>query len=416
MDQEAARREYDPAVNITCIGGGPAGLSFAIAAKRRDPTHRITVLERRPEHTTYGWGIVYWDDLLHTLGRVDPPTARSIRASSVRWAGQRVCVQDHRPVHLGGTGYGMSRRRLIDTLVDRARDLGVDVRFDCRIDTVRVHDGADLLVVAEGAGSRLRRAWGNRFGTVERTNRNKHIWLGSTVPLDDFTFAFERTPEGWIWFHGYRFEQGRSTVIVECAQETWKRLGFALADPQSCLTELERIFARHLAGHHLVSQQNGSAFAAWDSFTTVTNMRWYHDHVVLVGDAAHTTHFSVGSGTRLAVQDAIALGDAIAERRPYELDTALQHYQNCRLASVRALQADAARSADWFSAIDRLTSLAPIDFGYSLRTRRELGGSLDTVDQTSLRYQMHLASQWWLGRAIRRAVSRARTAVSRRIT
>jgi anthraniloyl-CoA monooxygenase len=403
-------------VNITCIGGGPAGLFFAIAAKRRNPMHRIAVLERRPSHTTHGWGIVYWDDLLHMLERADPPTARLIRTGSVRWAGQRVCVQNHRPVHLGGTGYSMSRRRLIDILVDRARNLGVDVQFDCTAGAGTMRDGTDLLVAADGAGSRIRDAWGDRFGTIEQTNGNKHIWLGCTAPFDDFTFAFERTSAGWIWFHGYRFEQGRSTVIVECTQQTWERLGFASASGQSCLLELRRIFAKHLMGHHLMAQHDGTPDARWDNFTTVTNARWYHDRVVLVGDAAHTAHFSVGSGTKLAVQDAITLAGAVANCRPTDLDGALWHYQNCRLPSVQALQADAACSADWFSAVDRLTSLAPIDFGFSLRTRRKSGGLPHAVDQNSLRYQMHLATQWRFGQVLRRTVSRARIAASKWMT
>jgi anthraniloyl-CoA monooxygenase len=402
-------------VNITVVGAGPAGLYFAIAAKRLHPAHSITVLERRPAHTTYGWGIVFWDDLVHSLERTDPESARDIRAGAVSWTGQRLCMQDRRPVHLGGTGYGMSRQRFMDVLIDRAVELGVDVRFDREADADAARQGADLVVLADGAASRLRRARSDRFGTDEAVSRNKHIWLGSTVPFDDFTFALEHTPEGWIWFHGYRFAEERSTVIVECTEETWQRLGFDTADEETCLRDLTRIFARHLAGHPLLSRREGLTGARWDNFPTVTNARWHHDRVVLVGDAAHTAHFSVGSGTKLAVEDAIALASSIAACRPEELTTALQRYQDHRLPAVAHVQAEAARSAAWFADVDRLTALAPIDLGFSLRTRRQTDGPPPhVIDRASLRYGLHLATQWRLGRTMRRAVSRTRTAAQQR--
>jgi anthraniloyl-CoA monooxygenase len=399
-------------VNITCVGGGPAGLFFAIAAKRFDPTHRITVVERRPAGRTYGWGIVFWDDLLHSLERTDPATARSVRAGAVGWTGQRLCVQDRRPVHLGGTGYGMSRQRLLTVLSDRAAELGVDVQFEREADPVAAREESDLVVLCDGAASRLRRAWRDRFGTAETATRNKHIWLGSTVPLTDFTFALERTSAGWIWFHGYRFDDRRSTVIVECTQETWQRLGFDSGDEPGCRATLSGIFAGHLAGHPLLNQDDGHGVAGWDSFRTVTNGRWHHEGVVLVGDAAHTAHFSVGSGTKLAVEDAIVLASSLAGRRPDELPGALQGYQERRSPSVQRVQAEAARSAAWFADLDRLASLPPLDLGFSLRTRRDPDGPPPgVVDRTSIRYGLHLATQLRLGRAMRRAVSRTRTAV-----
>ena len=399
-------------MNICCVGGGPAGLYFAIAAKRFDPGHRIRVVERRPAGTTYGWGIVFWDDLVRSLERTDRESARSIRAGAISWTGQRLCVEGGRPVHLGGTGYGMSRQRLVSLLAHRAVALGVDVQFDREADPARALKESDLVVLSDGAASRLRRTWSDRFGTAESVTGNKHLWLGSTVPFTDFTFALERTAAGWIWFHGYRFDEQHSTVIVECTRETWQRLGFDAEEEEVCRATLTRIFARHLDGHPLLGRRDGQGAARWDSFTTVTNMRWHSDGVVLVGDAAHTAHFSVGSGTTLAVKDAIGLARCLAGRPPSELPVALQCYQESRLPEVEHVQAQAARSAAWFADLDRLASLPPLDLGFSLRTRRDLDGPPPhVVNRAGIRYGLHLATQWRAGRAMRRAASRTRTAV-----
>jgi anthraniloyl-CoA monooxygenase len=400
-------------MRITCVGGGPGGLYFAIAAKAQDPACAITVLERRPPGTTYGWGVVYWDDLLDGVRRVDPPTARAIRAGSVRWPGQRVSVQDRPPVHLGGTGYGMSRQRLIDVLTHRARELGVEVRFEQDVDDLVAERAADLVVLADGANSRLRRGRVAEFGTTEQSGRNKHIWLGSRAPFSDFTFAFERTAAGWIWFHGYRFGHDGSTVIVECSQSTWQALGFNEMDDATCRAELDRIFQRHLAGNRLENRPDALGRAEWTTFTTVHNAHWSCGSTVLAGDCAHTAHFSIGSGTRMAFEDAAALARALGSLAGGGLSTALEVYQRTRQPLVLALQEDAARSAGWFEHIDDHIRLDPLQFGYSLRMRRTVRPGAE-VARPPLAYGLHRLTQWQLGRSARRLLATGRHTTLRR--
>jgi anthraniloyl-CoA monooxygenase len=399
-------------MRITCVGGGPAGLYFAIVAKAQDPARAVTVLERRPPGTTYGWGVVYWDDLLDGVRRADPATARAIRAGSVRWPGQRVCVQDRPPVHLGGTGYGMSRRRLIDVLTRRARELGVEVVFERDVVDPVAERTADLVVLADGANSRLRRARADTFGTTEQPGRNKHIWLGSRVPFSDFTFAFERTAAGWIWFHGYRYGPDGSTVIAECAQDTWRALGFDEMDDATCRATLGRIFQRHLAGHRLENRPEALGPAEWTTFTTVRNARWSDGGTVLAGDCAHTAHFSIGSGTRMAFEDAAALARALGSRADGGMPAALERYEHTRRPAVLALQEAAARSAGWFEHVDDHIRLTPLQFGYSLRMRRSVPPGAE-VARPPLGYGLHRLTQVRVGRSARRLVSAGRSATRR---
>lgn len=392
-------------MRIRCIGAGPAGLWFAIAAKRHDPAHDITVFERRAPGTTHGWGIVYWDDLLDGVRRVDPATARQIRAHSVGWGGQRVCVQNRRPVHLGGTGYGMSRQRLIDLLTRRARELGARVEYGHDVVDASDLADADLVVLADGANSRQRRLREREFATTERTGTNKYLWLGSTKTFPDFTFAFEGTPAGWVWFHAYRFATDTSTVIVECQEQTWRGLGLDSLGDEAGVQELSRLFARHLDGHRLRLSPDASTAGAWGTFTTVRNERWHAGNLVLIGDSAHTAHFSIGSGTRMAFEDGAALARSVAGCQPADLPRALQRYQEERLPAVVALQRDADASAAWFEDVDRYIELPPLDFGHALRMRREPG------PRSPLRHALHRATQWRAGRSARRWIAYVRRAL-----
>jgi anthraniloyl-CoA monooxygenase len=402
-------------MKIVCVGGGPGGLWFAIAAKVYDPTHEVTVLERRPPHSTYGWGIVYWHRMLQEVRAVDPATARRLVGGSVRWPGQRVVVEDQGPVHLGGTGFGMGRQHLIDILLERARALDVRVEFGHDVlDLSDTASGADLVVLSDGASSRLRQSRVDRFGTVRQPGRNKHIWLGSRAPFSDFTFAFEATAAGWLWFHAYRYCRDGSTVIVECSEQTWSALGFDSMNDSECRQELGRIFSRHLDGATLECQQDAIGSTQWTTFATVSNARWYDENVVLLGDCAHATHFSVGSGTRMAFQDGSALGRALASCPPSKLAGALEGYQDTRLPEVRALQREAQLSAAWFEDVDRTIAQPALHFGYALRTRRTGAFADDpTIPQTSPRFRLHQATQWRAGRAARRVASTGKRAVRR---
>jgi anthraniloyl-CoA monooxygenase len=411
-------------VNILCVGGGPGGLFFCIAAALADPRHRITLAERRPDATTYGWGIAVSragdprDDLLTGVHATDPATARVLEESCFRWSGQRVSLGDARPVYLGGSGYCMSRQRLVDVLVDRARAMGVVVEFGHEVtDLAEVAAEQDLVVLADGAGSRLRRSRADRFGTVERAGRNVHVWLNCPMALGDFTYAFERTPAGWIWFYGYPYAPDASTVIVECAPETWAGLGLDALDDRGTMAALSLVFARHLDGRPLESRPDEAGRSPWAHFPMITNEHWHTGNVVLLGDCAHTSHFSIGSGTKLALQDAAALGRAVASCSPRELPDALQGYQDIRLPVVRALQRDAARSAGWFEHVERRARLDPVDFGYSLRTRKSAPGpDGQEVRDSPLDYRLHRATQWRVGRAARRTLAATRRAARRRQT
>ncbi len=408
-------------MNILCVGGGPGGLFTGIAARLADPHHRVTVVERRPDAGTYGWGIAVSragdprDDLLAGVRATDPSAARVLHEHALPWWGQHVSLGDAPPVHLGGSGYCIGRQRLIDVLVDRARATGVDVRFGSEVaDLERAAAEHDVVVLADGAGSRLRRSWAERFATVERAGRNVHAWQNCPMALGDFTYAFERTPAGWIWFYGYPYGPDDSTVIVECSPETWAGLGFDEMDDASTTATLSRLFARHLAGQPLRSRPDERGRTPWAHFPMITNERWYAGNVVLVGDCAHTSHFSIGSGTTLALQDAAALGRALASRAADELPPALQCYQDRRLPVVRALQRDAERSAGWFEDVERRAHLDPLAFGYSLRTRKTApadGGQ--EVRGSALEYGLHRATQWRVGRAARRTLAATRHAASR---
>ncbi|MCV2490657.1 FAD-dependent monooxygenase [Geodermatophilus sp. YIM 151500] len=364
--------------------------------------------ERRAPSTTYGWGIVYWDDLLDGVRRIDSATAQALRTNSRKWAGQRVCVRDRRPVHLGGTGYGLSRQRLIDVLARRASELGVRIEHESDVVDAADLTNADLVVLADGAHSRQRRRREQTFGSIEWTGTNKYLWLGSTKTFPDFTFAFEATPAGWIWLHAYPFAAAASTVIVECREGTWRGLGFDSMTSEACVQELSRIFARHLDGHRIELSADDTAAGHWATFTTVRNERWHAGNLVLVGDSAHTAHFSIGSGTRMAFEDAAALARSLKGCRPADLTDALQRYQDERRPAVLNLQRDAATSAAWFEDVDRHMRLPPLEFGYALRMRRE------SAPGSPLHHALHRVTQWRVGRTARRSVTVIRRAVATR--
>jgi 2-polyprenyl-6-methoxyphenol hydroxylase-like FAD-dependent oxidoreductase len=350
-------------MRIACIGGGPAGLYFAILMKARDPAHDVTVFERNPRGVTYGWGVVFWDDLLEQLQASDPVTASNIRASAFRWNGQLLTVESKPPVHVGGHGYGIGRQRLLDILVARAKGLGVRVQFESSVEGRELPE-ADLIVACDGVNSRLRELRREQFQTDVVVGRNKYIWLGTSRVFDAFTFAFVHTESGWIWCHAYGFDGSTSTFIVECSPETWSALGFDTLDETDCTQLLEKLFERHL--HGLALKRKGGA--AWLEFRTVTNEKWHVGNVVLMGDAAHTTHFTIGSGTRLALEDAISLAAGLQEET--SLSAALERYEKERRAALLRTQSDARLSARWFESVPRYIDLEPPQVSALLRERR----------------------------------------------
>lgn len=401
-------------MRIKCVGGGPGGLYFAILAKLRNPAHHVTVLERNASGSTYGWGVVYWDALRGALREHDPVSGRRIGAESVRWVGQQLRVGEAPAVHLGGYGYSIGRHRLLSILERRARELGVEIMFGQEVGSLDDVADADLVVLADGCASRLRDARAHRFGTASQTGRNRFVWLGSNKCFREFTFGFERTDAGWIWFHGYQFSPVASTVIVECSPATWHGLGFATLTPDQGRDRLGAIFERQLDGHELLDQPR--APARWTAFTQLSNQRWHDGNVVLLGDAAHTTHFSIGSGTRLALGDAIALAHALDARPGYRLADALEAYERDRMAVVRGFQRTGALSEAWFEDVGRHFAHDLADVGYSLRMRRTDGvrSQEGLINRGSWSYRAHLATQRRVFRSARRVVSFARRSLPRR--
>jgi 2-polyprenyl-6-methoxyphenol hydroxylase-like FAD-dependent oxidoreductase len=355
-------------MRIVCVGGGPAGLYFAILMKERDREHEITVLERNPAGVTYGWGVVFWDDLLDQLYASDPTTATEMSSNAFRWNGQLLAVKGKDPAHVEGHGYGIGRHRLLDLLRERAVELGVQVRFEHEIEDLSQLPDGDLIVACDGVNSRLRQLHAADFKAELRTGRNKYIWLGTAKVFDTFTFAFVPTAVGWIWSHAYAFDDDTSTFIVECSPETWSGLGFDGLDEDETLTLLEHLFESHLDGHRLRTHARGDGAAPWLNFRTLTNGTWHRENMVLMGDAAHTTHFTIGSGTKLALEDAIALAAELHEG--LELETALGAYERKRQAALRLAQSEARFSARWFENVQRYVELDPPRLFTLLRLRR----------------------------------------------
>jgi 2-polyprenyl-6-methoxyphenol hydroxylase-like FAD-dependent oxidoreductase len=387
-------------VKIVCVGGGPAGLYFAISAKLRDAGHQITVLERDPPRATYGWGVVYWDDLLDVLHRNDPESAREVSARSVLWQEQQIRVhgtQGEGTAFFGGYGYSMGRAALLDVLARRASELGAELHYGRQAEDPSGLPEADLVVAADGAGSRIRKFHSGHFGTQIESGRNPYLWLGTDKVFTSFVYSFEETSAGWIWFHAYPSIQAVSTCIVECSPETWRGLGLDFLGAEEGVRLLERIFQRALDGHSLISKSRGES-ARWQTFAHISNRTWYHDRTVLVGDAAHTTHFTLGSGTRLAMIDAIALAHSLSEY--LDVDDALREYDRHRRAELHPVQAGARSSMAWFEHLDRYLARDPVSFAYAMSVRQG--------DQTPWRYQLHLATQIAAVRRVRRAYDSGR--------
>ncbi|MFI6703743.1 FAD-dependent monooxygenase [Streptomyces sp. NPDC050509] len=348
-------------MKVACVGGGPAGLYFSILMKRQDPSHEITVYERNPAGSTYGWGVTYWGGLIEKLHTHDPESARTISERSVRWSDGVAHVGDLTTVHHGDEGFGIGRRELLDILAERAVELGVHIAYEHEV-TVGPDDAeladADLVVACDGVNSGLRERHADHFGTQATPGRNRYVWLGTTKVFDSFTFAFTETGHGWIWAYGYGFSERHSTCIVECSEATWKGLGLHETDEAATLALLEKLFAVPLDGHGLIGRADSDAGPAqWRTFRTLAHRTWSRDRLVLMGDAAHTTHYSVGAGTTLALEDAIALAGALRDHT--ELPTALARYERERRSALLPVQSAARYSARWYENLTRYIHLPP---------------------------------------------------------
>ena len=393
-------------MKIVCVGGGPAGLYFAILVKLRNKEHDIIVLERRSAGRTYGWGIVFGEDLLDNLYNNDLESAQEIYASSVWCDAEQVHIRGKEVAHLGGYTHAIGRKHLLDILAKRAMDLGAHVQFERKVEDLSEFGSADLIVASDGVNSRVRQLYANHFQTNVEVGRNKYIWLGTHKVFDTFTYAFEETGAGWIWFHGYPFNSDTSTCVVECSPETWKGLGFDECGPDESLALLEDIFEPYLDNHSLINLVNDHSKMPWLSFKHISNQDWYHGNVVLMGDAAHTTHFTIGSGTKLALEDAIELAGRLSEYE--DLQAALEAYKEERCAAMLALQIAARNSAQWFENIQHYINQDAVQFAYSLSLAwRHEGKTIH--EKVSWRYQRYLATQKIAAlRRLRRWVNSAR--------
>ncbi|MFF9864606.1 FAD-dependent monooxygenase [Streptomyces sp. NPDC013953] len=346
-------------MKIACVGGGPAGLYFSLLMKRQDPSHDITVHERNAAGSTYGWGVTYWGGLLDALRAHDPESARAIGENSVRWSGGAAHIRGGTTVHHGDEGFGIARRRLLDVLAARAAELGVRLEFGHPVTSVEQVADADLVVAADGVHSALRDRHTDHFGTEVTAGRNMYIWLGTTKVFDTFTFAFTETAHGWIWCYAYGYGENRSTCVVECSPATWRGLGLDRAGEAEGLALLEELFAGPLDGHRLLGRGQTDGSAQWLAFRTVTNRTWHRDNVVLIGDAAHTTHYSIGAGTTLALEDAMALAGAL--RGSPALRPALVRYERERRSALLPVQSAARYSAQWYENLPRYVDLPPAE-------------------------------------------------------
>ena len=299
-------------MKVLCLGGGPAGLYFAISMKLRDPGHAVTVLERNRANDTFGWGVVLSDDALGRMQKNDPVSTEAIRARFAYWDDIAVVHDGHRTVS-GGHGFaGIGRKVMLVVLQARARELGVDLRFETEFKSAEEYRrDYDLVVATDGINSLVRREYAAVFQPEVDVRKCKFVWLGTHAKFDDaFTFIFEKTRHGWVWAHVYQFDSDTATFIIECLPETWDRWGFGAMTKEETIAVCELVFANHLNGYSLMSNAahlRGSA--VWMQFPRVICKTWYHENVVLMGDAAATGHFSIGSGSRLAFDSAIALAD-----------------------------------------------------------------------------------------------------------
>ena len=359
-------------MKILCLGGGPAGLYFAISMKLRDPSHQVTVLERNRANDTFGWGVVLSDDALSRMQKNDPKSTEAIRSHFAYWDDIAVVHRGQRTVS-GGHGFaGIGRKQMLILLQERARELGVELQFQTEFKSADEYAREyDLVVGCDGINSLVRKEHADVFKPDIDMRLCKFIWLGTHQKFDDaFTFIFEKTEHGWVWAHVYQFDADTATFIVECLPDTWNRWGFDQMSKEETVATCEKIFAKHLGGHALMSNAahlRGSA--VWMQFPRVICEQWYHRNIVLMGDAAATGHFSIGSGSRLAFDSAIALADYLHSEPTME--QAFQRYQEERRVEVLRLQSAARNSLEWFEQVERYLDLPPLQFAYSLLTRSQ---------------------------------------------
>jgi anthraniloyl-CoA monooxygenase len=349
-------------MNITIIGGGPAGLYFALLMKKHAPSHEITVWERNAPDDTFGWGVVFSDKTLSYLRDTDEETYREITRSFATWDNVDVVHRDARVTIRGNKFSGIARLKLLNILQERCRALGVDLRFRGEVASVGEFADADLVVGADGVNSAVREHYRAAFQPSLGVRHNKYIWYGTHQLFHGLTLTFRESEAGVFAAHSYKFDAETSTFIVECDAETWASAKFAKMSDAETRAYLEVVFGRDLGGHALLSNNS-----KWINFLLVKNRHWHHRNVVLLGDALHTAHFSIGSGTKLALEDSIALYRCLAADS--NVAAALAEFERVRKPVIEEYQQAAYESLVWFEHARDYMHLAPLPFAYSLMTR-----------------------------------------------
>lgn len=349
-------------MDIHCIGGGPGGLYSAILLKRALPDARVQVYERHKRDETFGFGVVFSDATLDELHDADPEVNESIQKHLSHWDDIHVFYRGEKIVSTGHGFCGFGRKKLLSLLQERCERLGVELHFETEVTSLQQFHGASLVVASDGINSSTREARMDHFNPQVDVRPNRFVWLGSTAPLDAFTFYFKENSSGLFRVHAYRYAEERSTFIVECTDATWRAAGLDAADEKETLAYCENLLKTELNGHRLISNNS-----VWRAFPTISADKWHHGNVVLLGDAVHTAHFSIGSGTKLAMEDAIALRDALLSHP--SIPDALAAYEQARRPGVESLQRAAKASLTWFEETERYMQLEPLQFAFSLLTR-----------------------------------------------
>ncbi|HLN49189.1 MAG TPA: bifunctional salicylyl-CoA 5-hydroxylase/oxidoreductase [Steroidobacteraceae bacterium] len=351
---------------IVCLGGGPAGLYSAILFKKALPNAKVEVYERNRPGDTFGWGVVFSDKTMAGFRDADSESHDAIVGSFYHWDDIDVHFRGQ-SIRSGGHGFcGISRKRLLNIFQERAAALGVEQFFQREIDSRAEFADADLIVAADGINSAQRGRYADVFEPHIDVRKCRFIWLGTEQKFPAFTFAFENTEHGWFQIHAYQFSPDLSTVIVETREETWKAHGLDRFNVQQSIEFCQQLFGKYLGGHPLMSNARHLRGSAWLNFSRVLCERWHHRNLVLIGDAAHTAHFSIGSGTKLAMEDAMSLVAQVATAA--DVGAGLERYRAERNLEALKLQSAARNRMEWFENVARYTHLEPQQFAYSLLT------------------------------------------------
>jgi anthraniloyl-CoA monooxygenase len=364
-------------MRIVCIGGGPAGLYFGLLMKKLDPSHHIRVVERNRAYDTFGWGVVFSDATMDNMREWDRDSADQIEVAFNHWDDIELHFKGQR-VRSGGHGFvGIGRKKLLNILQRRCEALGVELVFETEVQSDEDYPDADLIVASDGVNSRMRSKYAGVFQPDIVTRPNRFIWLGTTKLFDAFNFLFEKTEHGWFQAHVYKFDDQTTTFIVETPEDVWKAHGLQDANPEQSIAFCEQLFAKHLDGHPLLSNLRHQRGSAWINFQRVRCKTWFHHNgkspIVLMGDAVHTAHFAIGSGTKLALEDAIELTRELRDHGTADIPAVLARYQASREVEVLRLQNAAWNAMEWFEVVGTryCDQLDAPQFMYSMLTRSQ---------------------------------------------